>query len=92
MEVLAFSGKADQLLETEEERYERMAGEEAARLEARRAAKEQEIYGGMDFKPHLNPRSLRMAKVSMDPLWWLPLRDRPRVQCTSGEHPACARY
>jgi hypothetical protein len=33
------------------------------RLEAKRAAKEREIYGSMDFKPQLNPRSLRMAKV-----------------------------
>ena len=44
-------------------RCERMALEEAARLEARRAAKEAEVYGGLDFKPQLNPRSLRMAKV-----------------------------
>ena len=35
------------------------------RLEAKRAAKEQEIYGGMDFKPRLSPKSLRMAKVRL---------------------------
>ncbi|GAB4819424.1 hypothetical protein N2152v2_006470 [Parachlorella kessleri] len=64
VEVLAFSERAGNLLETEAERYERMALDEAARLEAKRAAKEQEIYGGMNFKPRLNPKSLRMAKSS----------------------------
>lgn len=44
-----------------QERYERLAREEAARQAARRAAKEAEIYGGMDFKPQLNPRSLALA-------------------------------
>lgn len=63
VEVLAFSERAGNLLETEAERCERMARQEAERLEARRAAKEKEIYGGLDFKPQLNPRSLRMAKV-----------------------------
>ncbi|EFN55803.1 hypothetical protein CHLNCDRAFT_52023 [Chlorella variabilis] len=43
------------------ERYERMAGEEAARMAARRAAKEAEVYGGMQFRPQLNPRSVALA-------------------------------
>lgn len=44
-----------------QERYERLAGEEAARLAAKRAAKEAEVYGSLDFKPQLNPRSLALA-------------------------------
>jgi len=38
-----------------------LAREEAARLAAKRAAKEAEVYGSLDFKPQLNPRSLAMA-------------------------------
>lgn len=38
-----------------------MAGEEAQRMAARRAAMEAEVYGGLDFKPQLNRRSLAMA-------------------------------
>lgn len=44
-----------------QERYDRLAREEAARRAARRAAKEAEVYGGLDFRPQLNPRSLAMA-------------------------------
>lgn len=44
-----------------QERYERLAHEEAARRAARRAAKEAEVYGSLDFRPQLNSRSLAMA-------------------------------
>lgn len=62
VQVLALSAtRAGNLLENERERYERMAGEEGDRLAAKRAAKEAEVYGGMDFRPQLNRRSLAMA-------------------------------
>lgn len=44
-----------------QERYERLAHEEAERQAARRAAKEAEVYAGLAFKPQLNPRSRALA-------------------------------
>lgn len=44
-----------------QERYNRLAGEEATRQAARRAAKEAQVYASLDFKPQLNPRSLSIA-------------------------------
>ncbi|KAL4451782.1 hypothetical protein ABPG75_007444 [Micractinium tetrahymenae] len=62
VQVLALSAsRAGNLLESPQERYERLALEEAARRTARRAAKEAEVYGSLEFRPQLNPRSLAMA-------------------------------
>lgn len=44
-----------------QERYDRLAGEEAERLAARRATLKEEVYGSMHFRPQLNPRSVAMA-------------------------------
>eukprot|EP00887_Chlorella_sp_A99_P007842 scaffold20.g7842.t1 len=62
VEVLAQSAQAAHLLESSEQRCQRMGWEEAERLRARRAAKEAEVYGGMDFKPQLNQQSLLIGK------------------------------
>ena len=61
-----------------QERYERLAGEEAARLAAKRAAKEAEVYGSLDFKPQLNPRSLALAPAGSGGVGALASGDRQR--------------
>ena len=62
VQVLALSAsRAGNLAESEAERCERMAGREAARIGARRAAKEAELYGELRFAPQLNPRSTALA-------------------------------
>lgn len=68
VEVLAQSdARSWQLLESKTERCERMAREEAERQAARRAAREAEVYGALEFRPTLNPRSLAIGKVSGPP-------------------------
>ncbi len=44
-----------------QERYHRLAGAETERRAARRAALKAEVYGSLQFKPHLNPRSEALA-------------------------------
>ena len=66
------------LLALPQERYERLAGEEAARLAAKRAAKEAEVYGSLAFKPQLNPRSLALAPVGSGGVEALASADRQR--------------
>lgn len=61
-----------------QERYERLAGEEAARLAAKRAAKEAEVYGSLHFKPQLNPRSLTLAPAGSGGVEALASADRQR--------------
>ncbi|PRW56897.1 hypothetical protein C2E21_4317 [Chlorella sorokiniana] len=81
VQVLALSAaRAGQVLESEQERYERLAGEEAARLAAKRAAKEAEVYGSMDFKPQLNPRSLALAPAGSGGVQALASADRQRAK------------
>lgn len=83
VQVLALSAaRAGQVLETEQQRYERLAGEEAARLAAKRAAKEAEVYGGMEFKPQLNRRSLALAPAGSGGVQALagPVADRQRAR------------
>ncbi|KAI7837508.1 hypothetical protein COHA_008644 [Chlorella ohadii] len=79
VQVLALSAaRAGQVLESEQERYERLAGEEAARLAAKRAAKEAEVYGSLAFKPQLNPRSLALAPAGSGGVEALASADRQR--------------